>query len=255
MKKRILGVSLLLILLMPVASHAIGFEFAIGGWSQSPGGDLSYKLLADTDKLDLENDLKYDDASQFFGRLKIDMPLLFPNIYLMATKMNFDGIGRKSANFKFGDINFTQNVDFYSEMTLDHYDIALYYGIPFVSTATAGLLNIDVGLNVRVIDFSAKIRQDTLSLEESESFTLPVPMVFVGAQVKPIERLSIEGEARVVSYGGNSLYSLIGRVKVKVFAGLFAAGGYRYDGIVIDEEDVDVDISFSGPFLEAGFQF
>ena len=255
MKKQVLAVSTFIIFMMPVISHAIGFEFALGGWSQSPGGDLSYKLLADTDKLDLENDLKYDDASRVFGRLKIDMPLLIPNVYLMATKMNFDGIGRKNTNFKFGDITFTQNVDFYSEVTLDHYDIALYYGIPFVSTASAGLLNIDVGLNLRVIDFSAKIRQETLSKEESESFTLPVPMVFVGVQVKPIERLSIEGEARVVSYGGNSLYSLIGRARVNVFAGLFAAGGYRYDGIVIDEENVDVDISFSGPFLEAGFQF
>ena len=183
------------------------------------------------------------------------MPLLIPNIYLMATRMSFDGIGRKSADFKFGDINFNRNTDFYSEVTLDHYDVALYYGIPFVSTASAGLLNIDVGLNLRVIDFSTKIRQDAFSLEESESFTLPVPMVFVGAQVTPIDRLSIEGEARILSYGGNSLYSLIGRVKFKVFAGLFAAGGYRYDGIVIDEESVDVDISFSGPFLEAGYQF
>jgi len=38
-------------------------------------------------------------------------------------------------------------------------------------------------------------------------------------------------------------------------AGLFAAGGYRYEKAKLDEEDVEADIEFSGLFLEAGVSF
>jgi hypothetical protein len=40
------------------------------------------------------------------ARLKVDMPLILPNIYLMATPTKFDGKGSKSVDFNFGGINF-----------------------------------------------------------------------------------------------------------------------------------------------------
>ena len=120
-----------------------------------------------------------------------------------------------------------------------------------------GKANVDVGINVRIYDFQAKISQTILgiTLEESESLSLPVPMLFLAAQVQPIDKFAVEAEARVISYDENQVYSLIGRLKVKVFGPLFAAGGYRYDKIKFDSEDVEADITLSGPFVEAGFAF
>lgn len=249
----LVGLFFISILIAPVTSHAIGFEAAIGGWNQSPQGDLSYGLVTGDDSIDLEKDLKYDDYIGFTGRLKIDMPLIWPNIYLMATSTKFDGKGSKSVDFNFGGTTFSSDLDFNSEVTLNHYDVALYYGVPFISTASLGMFNVDAGINVRVYDFQAKINQGIS--EETESFTLPVPMLFLAAQVKPIDMFAVEAEARVISYNENQVYSLIGRLKVKVFGPLFAAGGYRYDKIKFDTEDVEADITLSGPFVEAGFAF
>ena len=86
-------------------------------------------------------------------------------------------------------------------------------------------------------------------------FPFPVPMVFLAAQLKPINIFAVEAEVRGISYDENQVYSLIGRLKVKVFGPLFAAGGYRYDKIKFDTEDVEADITLSGPFIEAGFAF
>ena len=255
MKKLIPIIILFLILMVPTASYALGLEFAVGGWKQSPKGDLSYEPLTTNDELDLERDAKYDDETRFSGRLKIDMPLLIPNIYLMASPMEFDGTGSKAASFKFGDDTFSGTVPFYSKITLDHFDIGLYYGIPFIKTASAGTVNVDVGLNVRIYDLELELRQDATSLEESEDFTLPLPMLYLALQIEPVDFLAIEAEARGISISGNKLYSLIGRVKFNIFGPVFAAAGYRYDRLKIDEEDVEVDIDFSGPFIEAGFKF
>ncbi|MDX2441563.1 MAG: TIGR04219 family outer membrane beta-barrel protein [Desulfobacterales bacterium] len=255
MKKFMPIIILFLMLTVPTASYAVGLELAVGGWKQSPKGYLSYEAVTANDELDLERDCNYDDETRFTARLKIDMPLFIPNIYLMASPMEFDGTGSKTVDFNFGDYVFDADVPFYSKITLDHYDIGLYYGIPFIETITAKTVNIDLGLNVRIYDFEVELKQDTTSIEESESSTLPVPMVYLALQIKPFDILAIEAEARGISYSGNQLYSLIGRVKFNVFGPVFAAAGYRYDKLKIDEDDVDVDVDFSGPFIEAGFKF
>ena len=146
----IISMAFLLVIGGATVSYAVGLEFAVGGWKQSPKGGISFDALGVNDILNLEDDLNYSDETRLFGRLKIDMPLWIPNIYLAATPMEFEGNGQKNVDFKFGDVTFQGNVDFYSKLTLDNADVTLYYGLPFIETATADILNVEVGLNVRV---------------------------------------------------------------------------------------------------------
>lgn len=233
---------------------AIGLEVAIGGWRQDPSGSLGYEVLDDGDILDVDTHLKYEDETRVAGRLSIDMPLFLPNIYLMATPMEFSAIGQKDEGFKFGDVNFDPG-QFYSETVLNNLDVALYYGIPFLKTATFEKLNIDLGINVRIYDYELSVRQDSSGRYESKSGLLPIPQVFLAVQFSPIQELSFQVEGRGISYSGNDLYSIIGRIKVNIVGPLFAAGGYRYELLKLDEEGVLADVEFSGPFVEAGFSF
>lgn len=247
--KLLFAVSLLAAFLFPGAASAIGLEAAAGIWHQEPGGNMAYK----GNSLDVDHDLKYGSKARFYGRAKIDMPLIIPNIYLMATPMSFDGSGGKSSSFTFGDKTYTGNVPFTSELRLDHYDIALYYGVPFLKTATLGKLNVDAGLNIRIIDLSAEITQG--GLKESTSVMFPVPMVYLGAQADIIKKLAIEAEVRAVAYSSSHYYDLIGRVKYRFLGLAFIGAGYRYEDLKIDHDDVIANLSFSGPFAEAGVDF
>jgi outer membrane protein len=256
MKKYMLLIAVLGTLIMATAGTvgAFGLEVAVGGWQQDPSGTLGYEVLDDGDLLDFEQDLNYEEETRFAARVIIDMPLILPNIYLMATPMEFSATGQKDGGFKFGDITFDPG-PFHSETVLDHLDVGLFYGIPFLETASFEKLNIDLGINVRIFDYDLSVHQESTGLDESESGVLPVPMVFLAVQFSPIEELSFQVEGRGVSYSGNDLYSIIGRLKVNIFGPLFAAGGYRYEKLELDEEDVLVDVEFSGPFLEVGFFF
>jgi len=255
MKKLIGLFSLLLMLSMPAASFGFGFEFSLGAWYQQPSGTLSFDKTTNADDLDLESDLGYDDQWKPTGRLKIDMPFLIPNIYLMYTPMKWSETGSKGVDFSFGGENFQGNVDFNSELKMNHLDAALYYGIPGISTATADVLNIDLGLNFRLLDFRAEIEQKDFDQKESESYLLPIPMVYGAAQIEPVNWLALDLEGRAIAYKNNHWVSLIARLKVMPFGPLFVAGGYRYDNVKIDYEDVDIDTDFKGPFAEAGFDF
>ena len=259
MKRNFPWMILVVFLAFVSTAYGAGVEVGIGGWLQAPNGTISYKGVSTDDDIDIKDDLDYGEETRVMGRVKIDTPLWLPNIYLVAAPMDFEGTGSKSQDFTFGDVNFSASVDFNSKVTLNQYDAALYYGIPLIKTATAGRLNIDLGLNARYVDFSAEITgRDSVTnttVTEKESLSIVIPMVYAAVQLKPMDRFAIEAEARAISVSGNSLYSVIGRLRVKVFGPAFVAGGYRYESLNIDEEDVKVDARFAGPFVEVGMKF
>ena len=263
MKRFLFLIILVVLSAIPVSAFAlpgIDVEVAIGGWMQTPSGDLSYVsgIPGVNDTLDLETDLGFDDETRIMGRVKIELPIV-PNIYLVAAPMEFEGSNTVDRVFTFGDESFTAGTTISSKLTLNQYDVGLYYGIPFLKTATLDRLGIDLGINARIMEIKAEITDSplgsTVALTEEKSVTVPIPMLFLAVQFKPVERFAIEAEARGLSVGDNKIFSVIGRAKATVFGPAFVAGGYRYDAIDIDEEDVRVDVSFSGPFLEAGVSF
>ncbi len=251
MRKFVLLACLIALIAVPSGVYALGLELGVGGWRQKPEGDLSYK----GESLDIERDLRYESETQGTGRLKVDMPLAIPNIYVMYTPMEFEGNGQKAVNFRFGDKTFTGNVPFYSKLTLDHLDVGLYYGIPLLKTATLKKLNVDLGINVRIIDFKAEIRQDATGIRETKDMTLYVPMIYVGAQLKLVKWFAVEAEARGIGYSGNHYLSYTGRLKFKVLGPVWLSGGWRHDDIKVDEEDIKAEVTFKGPFAELGVQF
>ena len=243
-----------ILLVSPVKTYALGLEAAAGYWSQAPSGDLQYSgALGEGTKLNLEEDLNYDSKARPYLRVKADLPLFLPNIYSMATPMKYEGQASKDFSFTFGDKTFNASVPFNSMLQANHYDIAVYYSLPFLNTATAGSLNVELGLNLRIIDFEAKVTQGALS--ESANYTLPIPMIYAGVQLEPVDLFSIEAEIRGITYGSNSYYDLIARMKVKPVGPVFIAGGYRYEKIKIDHNDVKASMEFKGPFIEAGVSF
>lgn len=250
---------LLTLALAPGAASAAGIELAVGVWNQVPSGDISHKSETGQDILSLKNDLKYSDETRVFGRIKIDTPLLFPNVYLMATPAGFREIGIKSTAFQFGNVSIAANAPFTSELKLDHYDIGLYYGIPALKTVTAGILNVDLGLDARIIDFKSTVTGPEsgtgLIVSDVNTAVIPVPMLYLGLQVKPVKWLAAEVEARGIVYDKNHYYDIIGRVKVKPYGPVFAAAGYRYENVNIDTDDVKANASFGGPFGEVGIEF
>ncbi len=259
MRKIALLVVALFMIALPKSGHAIGIEVAVGGWGQSPEGTAGYRPIPLVDQnFDLETDAKYDDEVRPFGRAKIDLPLV-PNIYLMGTPMQFEGTGQKTTNFSFGGQTFQGGVDFYSKIVLDHYDIGLFYGIPLLETVTGDRLNAEVGINMRIIDFSAEVTQAATGFSEATSETIPLPMIYAAVHIRPFKWLSLELEGRGISYSDNSFFDYIGRVKLQPFSmplrSLFIAGGFRYEDIEIDEKDIKAEMTFSGPFAEVGIDF
>ncbi len=250
-RKLWIALALLAVTSAPGTARAVGLEAAVGGWIQSPSGDLSYQS---PDNLSLKNDLGYGDRTRVTGRLRIDAPFL-PVIYLMATPMEFRGTGARSTPFTFGGQTFQANLPVTSRLSMDHYDLGLVFGLPFIRTATLNTVNLELGLDARFIDFKAELTQPDTGFHQSVSRFIAVPMAYAGLQLKPVRWLVAEGEVRGIAWGGSHYYDIIARAKVKPFGPLFVAGGYRYEKFRIDVSDIRADGHFGGPFAEVGVDF
>jgi outer membrane protein len=256
-RMQIYFVSLFVLAMLVVPYQAFAFfalDVGVGYWRQTPSGTLDYKpISAATGNLDLKDDLNLGRETKPFARIRAELPLILPNIYLMATPMQFKGSGVLRRNISYNNQPFAFGTTVDSKVKLDHYDVALFYPIPVLKTATGGKLNIDLGVNARKIDFEGTINQGIVSA--SKTLSIYVPMIFAAVQVKPIDAFSIEAEVRGIAYSNSHYYDYIGRLRVNPIPLVFIAAGYRAETIKIDQSDVKADIKFGGPFVEAGLHF
>lgn len=237
------------ICLLHQQASALGLEAAAGYWWQNPSGDIQ---LNGGDSLDLEDDFGYGRTQKPFGRLKIDLPAIFPNVYFMATPLEFDETTTTDFTFDFGGQTFSTAIPFRSKLRLDHYDITLFYAIPLLNTVSLGNLNVELGLEVRIMDFEVEVEQAQTTTFASERFVFPIPMIYAGVQFQPLKMLGFEAEIRGIAFRANDYIDIITRVKFKVVGPLLIAGGYRFERINIDYQDVEATLIFQGPFVEVG---
>lgn len=250
--KKILLLSILsvVILLMTVSgAAAAGFEAAVGYWWQLPDGTVQYQ----GDPLDVRNDLGYKREGRLMGRVKIYLPGALPNFYFMATPMRFGATSETSAPFTFANEAFAGGSPFNSHTKLDHYDAAIFYSV--FKSPVVRVLNIDLGIDARLINFKATIDQPSTGTTVTVSKSIIIPMAYAAVRIKPAPLISFEGEGRGILLSGEHYYDLIGRLKLAPIPFTFVAGGWRFEGVKINRNDLFVKTRFNGPFTEAGVEF
>jgi outer membrane protein len=257
--KKLLCMAILLSLAMaPSAAEAYWLDISAGYWNPTPSGSVSYTPAATVvanPSADLDTDLKLEKEGFAQIRAKVDLPLI--NFALMSTPMEFEGTNTLTRQIIFGQYTFPVTEKINTVLSMDHTDIALFWGIPFLETATAGTLNVELGLNARLLDFEATIKSvnNPTVLNETKSVSATIPMVYLGAQVMPTDSFSIEAEYRGISFEDNKYTDTMAMLKYKPVPLFYISAGYRAEKLELDEEGVLSDIEFKGPFAELGLKF
>jgi len=250
MKKINLSIVVVLLLCAALSPKGNAFDAQDALWikKQPSSAELAFDQLGQASVRAVEDNREFDEGSRSFWQVMVDISQYLPNFCVMATPIKYEGTNINNLKLDFGDESVKDDV------ALNDLDIALYYGIPFVKTVSHDRLNVDLGINLRAIDFKDDIEQDSIG-QASESFILPIPMVFAAVQFHPLDVLALEAEGRGISIGGKKSYGLIGRFRWKTYGPIYAAGGYRFSRYEIDNDGMVVNTEISGPFLEAGLSF
>ncbi len=243
MKKLLIAVAFSLLPFAAVADF-IGFAVGAAYWNPKPGGDVSYR---DFGKNDFRNDLNLDDSGENILWAAIEHPLpVLPNVKLVKTSLDLEG-DNGTLRADFGEVSAgVPGID--SQLTLDQIDVILYYEI------LDNWINLDLGVDIRVFDGSTRISGYDLSTREEVSTT--VPLLYGNARFDlPFTGFFAGMEASLISADNNSVTDVTASAGYESDIGLGAMIGVRRQSITVEDADVTLDFSVSGPFAAVYFDF
>lgn len=231
---------------VPGMAAADILSITVGGgvWNETPEGGI--RKTNDVSVVDVKNDLFWSEESQgyLYATLEHPVPLL-PNVRLMYTNLDHSGSG--TASFNFEGISYSGTVA--NEFAIEQTDLLLYYEV------LDNVVSLDLGLNVRVLDISYTIRDNT-GTSSSGSVSGPVPMIYglVGGSPWPGVLLSAEGNYMTLSGSTISDFNAKISYTTDFFVGFEA--GYRTQTIELDDvDDTTANLDFKGPFIGAYLKF
>ena len=175
--KKILILCLGVLTLMATALPAQGFEAGVRAnyWFPSLDGDITYSdnSLKGT-KLDLQDDLGFDDEYYPFG--EIFLGLGDHHLSFSFYRADYKGTETLDQDINFGGDTFFAGEKIKSTLEYDVYDLTYQYDVLDLENVLAGFSLGLVG-RVRVFDFEAEIRSESTGLRQKEDYTLPLPML------------------------------------------------------------------------------
>lgn len=252
MKKVLSTLSFAVALSIPINADIVKVEMGAGAWTQKPKGSAYYNGSNTIGGSDALNEDK-DTSPYIWAFIKHPIPII-PNIRLEYTSVSQKG---KATGQWEGS---TISVGTTSQSTLDikQYDIIPYYNL----LDNTFWMTLDLGIDVKMIDFDYKIEQMTGFSGYAYQTIVPIPMAYLRARVEiPVTNIALEADAKYVGYGESHFYDA--RVKVDFTLNIFPTVqpalevGYRVQKIKIDESTVDVrtDIDFAGMYAGLMLRF
>lgn len=239
------GAAVLLAAASTAHAEFIGLEIGAAGWRAGPSGWIEDEGTGGSGTADLERELGLDDEFGGFAWIRIMHPIpLLPNVKLTYTPLKFDGSGTVGSGFQVGGVSFAgEAVD--AEAEINQIDATLFYEV------LDNIVDLDVGLNVKVLDGYFKVTNRTTGDTAEIDFNAPIPMLYANVGVNlPFTGLSAAVEGAGIAYSGNRLMDVKASLRYS-FAGVIAVeAGYRRLQLKLDDvDDLSSDFTVDGPYL------
>lgn len=227
------------------------FSFKAGYYTLNPEGDIavSGSGIPGT-KVDMDEDLSLDDSDDFFA----EAILQFGDFRLYAgyLPINFSGESILTQDVDFNGETFVIGSHVETEVQIDIYEAGLAW---FLINLDDMPVRIQFGPEVAVkyVDASLKMQDD--SLIEAETLGVALPSVGARLRVAVADYLGVVGRAGYIEYNDNSFMDFDAQVELSPLPLVGVYAGYRYLDLDVDESDVFIDATFSGPYAGAMVRF
>jgi len=247
--KKILILCLIALTLMATAPPAQGFEAGVRGyyWFPSLDGDIKYsgESLKGT-KLDLEDDLGFDDEYYPFG--EIFLGLGDHHLSFSFYRAEYDGRNTLDRDINFGDETYPAGDTINSSLDYDVYDFTYQYDVLDLENVLAGFSLGLVG-KVKIFDLKAEINSETTGQSEKEDYTVPVPMLGLNFHLGILADIL---EARVlatgIGYWDGYMVDAQAELSFTPIPYIDIHAGYRTFFVDVDTNDLELNYNTSGLF-------
>ena len=245
--KKLLSLTCASLLTLPAISMADTLSVSLGAgvWKEDPSGFFRNASAGDLTDVSLKDDLFWKEENQGYLFITFEHPVpIIPNVRIMSTSLDHSGNG--TATFVLDGKTFTGDVA--STGSFDQTDITAYWEV------LDNVVSLDLGLNVKLLDFSYSVASTGQFTSDSVDTTIPMIYGLVG--VSPIPDLLLAIEGSYVSVSGNSLTDMVAKVSYTTNFHVGFEGGFRSQSYKLDDVDGYFGtLDFEGPFLGAYVKF
>ncbi len=234
---------------MWAAVQAGAFELGarVAYWYPALSGDVRLDDGVRGDRVSWTDDLGVDDEGIFFGDAWVwlgDHQLI-----LSAARVEYSG-SKNLGGVTFGGKTFSGDTDASLEYT--SIDLAYRYDLIDLENILAGF---SLGPIVQVKYLDGEARLEGGGQEASQSFQVPVPMVGAGLHVGILaDMLEVRIRGAGMGFRGNVIWEALGEVSFNPLPFVEIVGGYRHFSLDVDEDDLVLDYTQSGPYVGLGLK-
>lgn len=240
-----------------VSADLVRVEMGVGGWAQSPSGDMSYEGIFNA-KGTYTSDEEAETDIYAWILIKHPIPIL-PN--LRVEYVNVKDSGVITGSFK----DFTvPGASTTGSLEVTQIDIIPYYNI----LDNTAWITLDLGLDLKVlnIDYKAQgVNVNGIGLEDyDDTVSVVLPLVYARGRVEiPGTDIGLEVDGKYVTYDGSTIYDA--RAKVDYTFSFIPVVqpaleiGYRIQKFDVKYEDSPdetlMNIDFSGVYAGLMLRF
>jgi len=232
------------------ASQATALEVGARAayWLPKLSGELRLDAASKGDTITMTDDLGFDDENFFMG----DAWLWIGDSHITVSGTQIKYTGSKNlGNIDFGDKTFAVDTDSKLEYTM--LDLSYQYDLFDFENCLAGF-SFGPAIHARYFDGEVSLSDNTQ--EESKSFQIVLPMVGVGAHVGVLaDILELRARLSVLPVKENYILDVQGEISYNPLPFINISGGYRSFSINVDEDDLLLDYTQSGPYAGVGIVF
>jgi hypothetical protein len=251
-KRLLCSLVLFSLLAAPAAADEI-FSLKAGYFSLDPSGDVAVST-ADVPGtvLDLDDDLGIDKDDGFMAEVALQLGSF--RLFAACLPVSFRGESVLTEDIEFNGETFVAGSRVESEVKIDIYEAGLAW---FLADFDDMPLRVQFGPEaaVKYVDANVEMQESTFSMSESESIGVPIPSLGARARVAFGDSLGVLGRIGYLEYQGNSFMDLDAQVEFSPLPMIGVFAGYRYLDIDVDENDLFIDATLSGPYAGALVRF
>ena len=238
------------------AGVILDFEAGIGMWDAAPSGSMSYT----GSNIDLENTLGLENSSNMYMYADFNhfIPII-PNLRVEKQDLIMDST-KAITGLVFDSKTYAKDTK--TNLDLSQQDLILYWGIPGLNILTAGIVDINFGLDLKQFKGGITLSDDTD--ERTADIDFVVPMGYVAATIDhPFIPATLSASYKTISYKDSSLKDIMAKVSVNLpiplpFVDIKAEVGYKKQTLDLDKDLTDslsANLEFSGLILGISAKF
>jgi outer membrane protein len=230
-----------------LGADTLSAKVGYASWSPKLTGNIKGKDTLDRN-IDMNNDLGYGDKkTNSYVWIDLEHPLMIlPNLKIQKT--NYNDNAQKATTVTYDGKTYTGTVT--SSLTLDQLDLIGYYKV------LDNLINLDLGLNFKVIDGNIKL-SGTGASNTNKDFSAVIPMLYAKTIFNlPFTGFSMEVDGSYIGYSGSKFSDMKAGLLYETSYGLGATAGYRTQNITLDDiDDTNTNLDIKGVYVGLFYHF